>query len=242
MGYINSRSSTTSIQADETEGPPGRLGEKGPQGPRGEDGLQHPKGDKGDPGPGMKDDGKMDADLDMDNHGIRNLQTPMSYSIDVAVNVAFFNQQVNASNTNLFEQLTKDYIAYVNRSLLTPSHWKDTFRYLMEDGAEATSEYNIRVLGISDFPNSPHQVNRKAYNIQLVLGEDIQYRSRIGFNLHPLLVGYYTMIVEFFPPEITNVSTTPKATTISISNFTSTIFTKHTKTLINFHRWKITPP
>ena len=190
---------------------------------------------------GMKDGAKMDADIDMNNHGIRNLQSPLSYSTAAAVNVEFLNQQINASNTKLFEQLMKDYIACVNRSLLTPGHRKDIFRYLMEDAAEATSE-NIRVLGISDFPNSPHQVNKKAYNIQLVLGEDLQYRSHIGFNLHPMPVGYHTMIVEFLPPEMTNVSVTLKATTVSISNYASTIFTKYTKTLINFHRWNSTPP
>ena len=53
MGYINSRSSTT-CQADETEGPPG------PQGPRGEDGPQGPKGDKGDPG---SNGGASDIDM-----------------------------------------------------------------------------------------------------------------------------------------------------------------------------------
>ena len=188
MGYINSRSDTTS-QADEKEGPPGAAGPrgvKGPQGPQGEDGPRGPEepreehgprgpqgargengpwGPKGDPGPGMKEGGKMNADIDMNNHGIRNLQTPLSYSTDAAVNVEFFNQQVNSSNRSLFTQLTTDYKAYVDKSHISPSNRKDAFRYLMEDAAEATSENNIRVLGISDFPDSPHQLNKKAYNI-----------------------------------------------------------------------------
>ena len=74
----------------------------------------------------MKEGGKMDAVIDMNNHGIRNLKTPLSYSTDAAVNVESINQQVNASNTNLYTQLTKDYKAYVNRSHITPSHRKDT--------------------------------------------------------------------------------------------------------------------
>ena len=61
MGYINSRSGTTS-QADETQGPHGPRGEKGPQGPRGEDGPQGPKSDKGDPG-----SGGGASDIDMQN-------------------------------------------------------------------------------------------------------------------------------------------------------------------------------
>ena len=145
-------------------------------------------------------DTKLDknTDIDMANHGIRNLESPLSYNNDAAVNAEFFNTQVNASNTNLYTELTKDYKAYVDKSHLTPTQKRNAFRYLMEDADESSSENNIRVLGISDFPDSPHQVNKKAYNIQFVLGEggvENQYRSRIGFSLHPLPVGYYTMVM-----------------------------------------------
>ena len=114
MRYINSRSGATS-QENETEGPPGPAGPRGekglhgPQGPRGEDGPwgpqgtrgeDGPEGPKGDSGPGMKEGGKMDADLDP---RIRNLQTPLQHRR------RSFNQQVNASNTNLFTQLTTGY-------------------------------------------------------------------------------------------------------------------------------------
>ena len=121
---------------------------------------------------------------------------------------------------------------------------KDAFRYLMEDADESSSKSNIGVLGINDFPESPHQINKKAYDIQLVLEKDSpnQYRSRLGFNLHPLPVGYYTMVVEWFPPEMNEVSVTPQATTISISNHTTKIFEKYTKTLIHSHRWNSSPP
>jgi len=39
---------------------------------------------------------------------------------------------------------------------------KDAFRYLMEDSDESSSENNIDVLGINDFPESPHQVKKKS--------------------------------------------------------------------------------
>ena len=50
------------------------------------------------------------------------------------------------------------------------------------------------------------------------------------------------MVVEWFPPEMNEVSVTPQATTISISNHTTKIFEKYTKTLIHFHRWNSSPP
>ena len=145
----------------------------------------------------------------MANHGIRNLETPLNYDND-----EFFNRQVYASNTNLYVQVTKDYKANADKSLARRVN------------NESTNENNIRVLGISDFPDSSHQVNKKAYNIQLILGVEIQYRSRIFFNLHPLPVWYYMMVVEFFPQEMNNVSVTPEAKTISISNYVTNTFTK----------------
>ena len=121
---------------------------------------------------------------------------------------------------------------------------KDAFRYLMEDTDESSSENNIDVLGINDFPESPHQVNKKAHFLKLLFEKDSpnQYRTRLGFNLHPLPVGYYTMVVEWFPPEMNEVSVTPQATTISISDHSTKTFEKYTKTVIHFHRWGSSPP
>ena len=114
----------------------------------------------------------------------------------------------------------------------------------MEDTAESSSENNIDVLGINDFPECPHPVNKKAYTLKLLFEKDSpnQYRSRLGFNLHPLPVGDYTIVVEWFPPEMNEVSVTPQATTISISNYITKTFEKYTKTLIHFHRWSSSPP
>ena len=45
------------------------------------------------------------------------------------------------------------------------------------------------------------------------------------------------MVVEWFPPDMNEVSVTPQATTVSISNYATKTFEKYTKTVINFHRW-----
>ena len=50
------------------------------------------------------------------------------------------------------------------------------------------------------------------------------------------------MVVEWFPPEMNELSVTPQATTISISNYATKTFEKYTKTVINFHRWGSSPP
>ena len=163
----------------------------------------------------------------MKNHLITNLHLP-SNQRDAAC-VEFVNNKI--------KQLNETHISSsVNK--------KDAFRYLMEDTDKSSSENNIDVLGINDFPESPHQINEKAYFLKLLFEKESpnQYRSRLGFNLHPLPVGYYTMVVEWFPPEMYEVSVTPQATTISISNYTTKTFEKYTKTLIHFNRWNSSSP
>ena len=178
----------------------------------------------------------MTGDLNLNNNTIVNLHTdgkdPKS-----AVNVDFMQSEITSMSDLVSQTIHESHIT-------SSTNKKDVFRYLMEDADESSSENNIDVLGINDFPESPHQVNKKAYSLKLLFEKDSpnQYRSRLGFNLHLLPVGYYTMVVEWFPPEMNEVSVTPQATTISISNYTTKSFEKYTKTLIHFHRWSSSPP
>ena len=121
---------------------------------------------------------------------------------------------------------------------------RDAFRYLMEDTDESSSENNIKVLGIVDFSGSPHQINKKAYSLQLLFEKSSpnHYQSRLGFNLYKLPVGYYTLVVEWFPPEMSELSVVVQGTTISISKYATKTFENYTKTVINFHRWGSSPP
>ena len=77
---------------------------------------------------------------------------------------------------------------------------RDAFRYLMEVTDESSSENNIEVLGTTDFSDSPHQINKKAYSLKLLFekGSPYQYQSRLGFNLYKLPVGYYGWLLNGF--------------------------------------------
>ena len=135
--------------------------------------------------------------------------------------------------------LTNAYQQYVDHSHVSPSGLqRDAFRYLMEDTDDSSSENNIEVTGIVDFTASPHQINNKAYEFTLVKDTDgsNDYRSRIGFNLFKLPLGYYTFVVEYFPPEMTNVIVTAQGTTTSIDSQTTKSFGNYTKTLVKFHK------
>ena len=152
----------------------------------------------------LKKDGSvaMTGDLNMATNKIKNLGTPTTHEDDAAINVEFFNSELNASNQNLSTQITTAYKKYVNESHVTPSeHFRENaFRYLMEDADESSSENNISVSGIGLFDASIHQNDKNAYRIILIKdsGSD-NYRSRIGFNLGSLPIGHYTFVCEFFP-------------------------------------------
>ena len=236
----------------------------------------------------LKKDGSvaMTGNLNMATNKIKNLDTPSRYEDDAAINVGFFNSELNASNQNLSTQITtayKKYVdnflkkdgsvamtgdlnmsnhkikntatptsdgdvatkKYVDESHITPSGHVpvNVFHYLMEDVDESSSENNISVSGIARFDASIHQINKNAYRIVLVkdLGSD-NYRSRIGFNLGSLPIGYYTFVCEFFPIVMSNVSVTALGTTISINSQATKTFTTYTKTIVQFHRCNSTPP
>ena len=177
----------------------------------------------------------MSGDLNLNNNKIINLKTDSKNSKS-AVNVELMENEI----TTLRNLVTQK----IHESQITSSGKKDVFRYLMENDDESSSELNIQVLGIVDFSNSPHQINKKAYQLKLLFQKSSpnQYQSRLGFNLFKLPVGYYTLVVEWFPPEMSELSVAVQGTTISISNYATKTFENYTKTVINFHRWGSSPP
>ena len=178
----------------------------------------------------------MSGDLNLNNNKIVNLQTDSKNSKS-AVNVELMENEMTTMKDLVTQKIHESQIINSGKK-------RDAFRYLMEDTDESSSESNTKVLGVSDFSESPHQINKKAYSLQLLFekGSPNQYRSRLGFNLYKLPVGYYTMVVEWFPPEMSELSVAVQGTTISISNYATGTFENYTKTVINFHRWGSSPP
>ena len=138
----------------------------------------------------------MTGDLNLNNNKIINLETDYKDSKS-AVNVDFMENEI----TTVRDLVTQK---FYESQIINSGQKRDAFRYLMEDTDESSSENNIEVLGITDFSDSPHHINKKAYSLKLLFekGSPYQYKSRLGFNLYKLPVGYYTMVVEWFPPEM----------------------------------------
>ena len=186
----------------------------------------------------LKVDGtnNMTGNLNLNNNKIINLQTDYRDSKS-AVNVELMENEITDLRNLVTQKIHESQI-------INSGQKKDAFRYLMENDDESSSELNIQVLGIVDFSNSPHQINKKAYQLKLLFQKSSpnQYQSRLGFNLYKLPVGYYTLVVEWFPPEMSELSVAVQGTTISISNYATKTFENYTKTVINFHRWGSSPP
>ena len=163
----------------------------------------------------MKKDGStaMTGNLDMGNKQIKSVADP----------------------TNDADATTKKYFEdKLERSHLVTSHKTNEFKYL-KDSNESSSEYNITVNGVVDFNGSPHQ-NKKAYS--MVLTKDAgtnDYRSRIGFNIYSLNIGTYTIVFEFYPPEMTNIQLSCNASSAYIHKSVQRNFTNYSKLLVQFN-------
>ena len=163
----------------------------------------------------VKKDGStsMTGNLDMGNNQLKSLAEP----------------------TDDADATTKKYLeGKIEKSHLTTSHKTNEFKYL-KDSNESSSEYNITVNGIVDFNGSPHN-NKKAYNI--VLTKDVgtnDYRSRIGFNIYSLDIGTYTIVFEFYPPEMTNIQLSCNASSAYIHTEVQRDFAGYSKLLVQFN-------
>ena len=158
-------------------------------------------------------------------------------SVGMTGNLDMGNKQIKtvAKPTDDTDAVTKKYFEdKLEQSHLLTSHKTNEFKYL-KDSNESSSEYNITVNGIVDFNESPHQ-NKKAYS--MVLTKDVgtnDYRSRIGFNLYPLDIGTYTIVFEFYPPEMTNVQLSCNASSAYIHKSVQRDFTDYSKLLVQFN-------
>ena len=188
--------------------------------------------------------GTMTGNLDMNSQQINNIATPTlehqptpkSY-VDRELNLKIGSVVVNMIKTE--EELKK----YVNESHITStSHPKDAFRYLMGDVDESSSEHDMEVTGITDFSNSPHHFNKKAYDLKITKDHFNEYDGRLGFNMYKLSEGEYTVCVEFFPASMDGVSVNVVSTSLNINQQSTKKFSGYSRSIIHMHKWKITTP
>lgn len=154
----------------------------------------------------LKLDKTITADIDMKNHKIINISDPIN-STDCANKV------------------------YVDSSHLTPTGQTNVFEYLMKDSDHSSSETShIFVDGIINFQASAHKIDKRAHRFALGASGASSYRERIGYALHPLTTGFYSIVSEFYRPSMQNISMTAAIGAGSIIKQTSTTFQPHENT------------
>ena len=76
----------------------------------------------------------MTGVLNMNGNKIKNVGTPYTYENDAAVNVGFFNTELNASNSSVFTQITNAYKQYVDGEIGKIAS-VDTTQFIKKDGS-----------------------------------------------------------------------------------------------------------
>ena len=164
------------------------------------------------------DGGTMEGQIDMDNNKIINLPEP----------------------TSAKDAATKDFVekSHVSQSGLQ----KNVFLYQMTDDLESSSESNITVTGIKDFPNTPHTLFKKAYHFTIGKNAQNEYNARIGFNFNPVPTGAYTYVVEYFPPFMIDVSVDCRSTPLNVNKQIFKKFPTYVKNIVQIHKWQMATP
>ena len=164
------------------------------------------------------DGGTMEGQIDMNNNKIINLPEP----------------------TSAKDAATKDFVekSHVSQSGLQ----KNVFLYQMTDVNESSSESNITVTGIKDFPNTPHTLFKKAYHFTIGKNAQNEYNARIGFNFNPVPTGAYTYVVEYFPPFMINVSVDCRSTPLNVNKQIFKKFPTYVKNIVQIHKWQMATP
>ena len=164
--------------------------------------------------------GTMTGEIDMGGNKIVNVGDPVS------------NKNVATKN------YVDDEIFLAKKYSIISQSMKDEFRYLMEDVNESSSEERIRVDGIVDYTNSPHEINKKAYDLKLTKMNDNNYISRLGFNMYKLPRGEYSVCVEFFPVGVQTTSVNAVSSTVSVNKQT----TVGNRSIIHIYKYVVTTP
>ena len=179
----------------------------------------------------------MTGNLNMGNNKITNLHTDADDAFSAA-NV----RHVSQANAYLITTLTDSFKKKINEAHISSSTDRDVFRYIMEDVDESASESNIIVDGIIDFPSSPHDVNKKVYSFRMGKGASNVYSSRLSFNMYKLPQGEFTLVIEFFPPFVEEVTVSVVSASLNIGQQSTKRFPEYTRSIVHLHKWDVTPP
>ena len=187
--------------------------------------------------------GTMTGPLDMGTKSISNLPTPTTSS--EATSKQYVDRQLNLKVGNVVADMIETEVRlkkYVDDSHNTTGLPKDSFRYLMEEVDESSSESGITETAIVDFPNSPHLYNKKAYAFKVAKDVTNLFAGRLGLNMFKLPEGEFTLCIEFFPAKMTGVSVNVVSASLNVGKQTTKKLPNYSRSIVHLHKWRISPP
>ena len=187
--------------------------------------------------------GTMTGPLDMGTKSISNLPTPKTPS--EATSKQYVDRQLNLKVGNVVADMIETEVRlkkYVDDSHNTTGLPKDSFRYLMEEVDESSSESGITETAIVDFPNSPHLYNKKAYAFKVAKDDTNLFAGRLGLNMFQLPEEEFTLCIEFFPAKMTGVSVNVVSASLNVGKQTTKKLPNYSRSIVHLHKWRISPP
>ena len=187
--------------------------------------------------------GTMTGPLDMGTKSISNLPTPKTPS--EATSKQYVDRQLNLKVGNVVADMIETEVRlkkYVDDSHNTTGLPKDSFRYLIEEVDESSSESGITETAIVDFPNSPHLYNKKAYAFKVAKDDTNLFAGRLGLNMFQLPEGEFTLCIEFFPAKMTGVSVNVVSASLNVGKQTTKKLPNYSRSIVHLHKWRISPP
>ena len=187
--------------------------------------------------------GTMTGPLDMGTKSISNLPTPTTSS--EATSKQYVDGQLNLKLGSVVADMIETEVRlkkYVDDSHNTAGRPKDSFRYLMEEVDESSSESGITETEIVDFPNSPHLYNKKASDFKVPKDDTNLFAGRLGLNMFKLPEGEFTLCIEFFPAKMTGVSVNVVSTSLNVGKQTTKKLSNYSRSIVHLHKWRISPP
>ena len=187
--------------------------------------------------------GTMTGPLDMGTKPISNLPTPKTPS--EATSKQYVDGQLNLKVGSVVADMIETEVRlkkYVDDSHNTTGLPKDSFRYLMEEVDESSSESGITEAAIVDFPNSPHLYNKKAYAFKVAKDDTNLFAGRLGLDMFKLPEGEFTLCIEFFPAKMTGVSVNVVSASLNVGKQTTKKLPNYSRSIVHLHKWRISPP
>ncbi|KAL9964192.1 hypothetical protein ACROYT_G027790 [Oculina patagonica] len=160
----------------------------------------------------------MQANLDMNDNRITNLSKPI-YGTDGVKKL------------------------YVDSSHITSIDKGNVFNNIMIDSDNQLSEENDIELGdLIHHPNPVHQINKKVIDTKLLLDSSKNYySSRLGINMYPIPINYYTMAFElYFPVEIDENSVDISVVSLidTVNKVTTRVYNGYSRTIAQVHKYQ----